>query len=42
MRLKKKEKLRALRERKRMWGPRKPKDWKLIITLCTPIKKELR
>jgi hypothetical protein len=36
VRLKKKEKLRLLKERKRMWPPKRPKAWKLIITLGIP------
>ncbi len=39
MRLRKKEKRRLLNERKRMWCPRKPTAWKLIITLGKPGKK---
>jgi hypothetical protein len=40
MRLKAKEKRRLLKERKRMWPPRQPRDWKLIITLGKPGKKK--
>jgi hypothetical protein len=39
MRLRKKEKRRLLNERKRMWSPKQPKAWKLIITLGKPGKK---
>jgi hypothetical protein len=39
-RLRRKEKLRLLKERKRMWPARRPKAWKLIITLGIPSKKD--
>jgi len=39
MRTKKKEKRRKLMELKRMWPARRPKAFKLIITLGTPGKK---
>jgi hypothetical protein len=39
-RLRRKEKLRLLNERKRMWPARRPKAWKLIIRLGIPSKKD--